>query len=434
MVVLFLIAITLPIVVHAGPLRLSPYRLLLLASVLPCVVLWLRGSAGKIRVADIALLLMCLWTILSYAVIHGPARAFEGGGIFGLETMGAYLFGRILIRSADDFRKFVAVLFWIVVALLPLAVLEATSGHAIILETFRKVFASYQILNQDPRWGLRRVVGPFEHPILFGVFCSSIVGMVYYVTGYGRSFLRRFVQVALVSATAFLSLSSGPLTSMAAQLALISWDLVLRRVKLRWKILAALLFSAVVVIEIVANRSAAQILIAFVAFNPSTAYNRLRIWQFGSASVWDHPWLGVGLNDWERPTWMLPSIDMFWLVPAVRNGLPVGLFLQLAFFSALVPIIFKKGLDDRSSSYRTGYIVSMLGLYLSGWTVHYWNSVYILLMFLLGAGSWLLDFKPEIPRLAGDPEEKPGRQLPGRRQAGGGRSEDPRLRRRRVPL
>ena len=98
---------------------------------------------------------------------------------------------------------------------------------------------------------------------------------------------------------------------------------------------------------------------------------------------------------------MLGSIDMFWLVPAVQNGLPAGLLLQLAFFAVILPVIFAKGLDDRTSSYRSGYVISLLGLYITGWTVHYWNSVYILLIFLLGCGAWFLDLNKGEP--AGEP-------------------------------
>ncbi len=400
LVALFLISIVLPIVIQAGPLRLSPYRVMLLITIFPSLALWLQGNAGKIRVADIALLGLCLWTFLSYVAIHGLGRATEAGGIFGLETMGAYLLGRLLVRSAEDFRKVVVVLFWIVLVLLPLAIVESVSGHAIVLETFRKFLKTYNILTQEPRWGLRRVMGPFEHPILFGAFCGSILAMVYYVLGFGRSFVRRVLNTAIVGIVTFLSLSSGPLTSVGAQLGLIGWDLVLRRFAGRWKLLASLFFSAIVAIQIVANRSPAQILISFIAFNTSTAYNRLRIWQFGSASVWNHPLFGIGENAWARPSWMSGSIDMFWLVSAVQNGLLAGLLLQVAFFATVLPVIFRKGLDERTSSYRTGYVISLLGFYIAGWTVHYWNSVYVLLIFLLGCGPWFLDLKKGEPAAA----------------------------------
>jgi hypothetical protein len=390
-VTLFLVAVFVPIVLQAGPLRLSPYRAMLLVTIIPCIFLWLGGRAGRIRLADLALLVLCLWSVVSLVVIHGAARTVESGGILFAETMGAFLLARIMIRSASDFHNLVRTLFWIVLALLPFAIIEAFTNHAIILETTRKFFRSYTILHQEARWGLRRVQGPFEHPILFGAFCGSIVGMVYYVLGYGQRFYRRLIKLALVTGTAVLSLSSGPLTSVGAQLGLIGWDLLLGRFQARWKFLAAIFVSAVVAIEILANRSSAQILISFVAFNGSTAYNRLRIWEYGSASVLNNPVFGIGFNEWERPSWMLASIDMFWLVPAVRSGLFVGILLQIVFFAVIIPVIFRKGLDAKASSYRTGYIISLLGIYIAGWTVHYWNSVYVLLFFLLGSGAWFLD-------------------------------------------
>lgn len=395
-VTLFLIAVFVPIIIQAGTLRLSPYRLMLLITLVPCLFLWLRGRAGRIRGPDVALLVMCIWSIVSFVLIHGAARTVEGGGILFAETMGAYLLARIMIRSEADFYNLVRTLFWIVLALMPLAAYEAFLGRAIILETVGKVFTSYEVNNPELRWGLRRVQGPFEHPILFGVFCGSIVGLVHYVLGFGQRFYRRVLKLALVTGTAMLSLSSGPLTSVGAQLALIGWDIGLGRFKARWKLLAAMFFSAILVIEIVANRSVAQILISFVAFNPSTAFNRLRIWDYGSASVLNNPVIGIGFNEWERPAWMVGSIDMFWLVPAVRNGLFVGILLQIVFFSVILPVIFKKGLDERVASYRTGYIISLLGLYIAGWTVHYWDAVYVLLFFLLGSGAWFLDMDKKI--------------------------------------
>lgn len=391
LLVVFLVSLVLPIIIQAGPLRLSPYRLLLLVAAPPCIILWLAGSMGRIRLPDIALMLMCLWIVLSYGVIHGGAKALEGGGIRALETMGAYLMGRLLIRTPDDFYRMVLILFRIVLVLLPLALAETVLGRAIVLEIFRSAFDTYPTIYHELRFGLRRVQGPFEHPILFGVFCSSVFGLAWYVLGYGRSFIGKLLRSGIVGFTAFLSLSSGPLSALGAQIALIGWDTVLGRFPARWKVLAGLFTAFVLLVELVANRPSPQILISIVAFNASTAFNRLRIWEFGSASVMNHPLFGVGLNDWERPEWMVASIDMFWLVPAVQNGLPAALLLQLAFLGILFAVIFRKGLSRRVASYRTGYAISLIALYISGWTVHYWGGVYILLMFLLGAGIWFLD-------------------------------------------
>ena len=90
-VCLFLISLAIPWVVTVGPVSLSIPRVILLAMVLPCLAKWIGGAAGRIRAADIALLLFCLWSALGLVVVQGPTFAVEPAGILFIETMGAYL-------------------------------------------------------------------------------------------------------------------------------------------------------------------------------------------------------------------------------------------------------------------------------------------------------------------------------------------------------
>ena len=394
LVTIFLVSLVIPFVFQLGPLRFSAYRILLFVMTIPLVVLWLSGRAGRMRLADIALLLMCCWIALSYMVIHGPAVAIEAGGISFVQTMGAYFLARVYVRTPEDFLKVVQLLFWIIAGFLPFAVFEAVTGRDLALEVFNAIYRSYYAFDMEPRWGLRRVQLVFEHPILYGVFCSSLVAMAYFVLGHGRGFVRRLIQTGLVIFAAGLSLSSGPLTAMGAQLGLIAWSRMFNSFRMRWYALVGMTLSAALVIEAFSNRTVPQILISFVAFRKSSAWNRLRIWDYGSASVAEHPLFGIGQNDWVRARFMPASIDMFWLVPAVKHGLPSALLLQIAFFAVFLTVLFRKGLNPRDADYRTGYLISMMGLYLAGWTVHYWNAVYVLLMFLLGCGYCFLSERP----------------------------------------
>jgi hypothetical protein len=43
--------------------------------------------------------------------------------------------------------------------------------------------------------------------------------------------------------------------------------------------------------------------------------------------------------------------------------------------------------------YRLGYLITMCSFFLAGWTVHFWNGTYVLFLFLLGSGYWMLDVK-----------------------------------------
>lgn len=380
-------------------------RFVLTLWIVPGLIMWLQGRAGRIRVADVALLGMCFWVALGYSVLHGPGLALEPSGIFFIETMGPYLVARCYIRSADDFFAVVRMLFWVVMLMLPFALYEAMTKQNILLEFANRVTFSGYDVPKDPRWGLDRVQGVFQHPIHFGIFCGGMVALTYYVLGYGVPLWKRWFRTALITGTAFLSLSSGPLTAIIAQLGLISWDCVLHRIKQRWIILSSGILSLVVAIEIAANRSTPEIFISFFAFNSYTAYARILIWRFGVINVQQNPLFGVGLGTWYRPEWKSGSMDMYWLQPAVFNGLPAALLLQLAFFALFIPIIFKSGLSDRSSNYRMGYLACMVGFYLGGWTVHYWKVIYVFFIFLLGAGAWLLDDNKQEEKDATHPEE-----------------------------
>jgi O-antigen ligase len=148
-----------------------------------------------------------------------------------------------------------------------------------------------------------------------------------------------------------------------------------------------------------------DIVVGYLLFEDGSYWFRRLIWQYGSATVSQNPVFGIGLNEWQRPAWMGNSIDNFWLFLAVRHGLPgVGLIV-LAFLSIFLAVAFKRGLDERARSYRTGLLISLTGFFVVAWTVALWSAVYVLFLFLLGCGSWFLDVrqteKTRVPRAFG---------------------------------
>ncbi|MDB5562681.1 MAG: hypothetical protein JWN11_2099 [Hyphomicrobiales bacterium] len=411
-VLVFFIGWALPWIVQVGGLALSPYRVVLLVMILPCLVLWLTGRAGRIRTADIAVLLFCAWGALSLLVLHGFQAAIQPGGILFVETMGAYLLARCFIRDANDFRRMIRPVFWIVVLLLPFAIIEAITGRDIILAAFSTVFPTHLITNNDPRWGLRRAQAIFEHPILMGVCCASIVPLTHMVLGYGEGIPKRWSRTLLVAATAALSLSSGPWSALAVQGALMLWNWSLQTIAMRWRILLALVTAMLLAIQLFAKRPLPNILFSSFAFDADSAFFRILIWNFGTQSVANHPLFGVGMGEWDRPSWMGPSIDMFWLYNAIIYGLPGGVLMLLAFFSIVLPVSFRKTFHGTLYQYRAAFLITMASLFLVGWMVHFWNATYVLFMFLMGSGVWMLDAEEKDA----DPEvhtpRKAGRRLP----------------------
>lgn len=384
----FLVSLIVPFFFMAGSFQLTAYRLVLLVMFVPLTFMWL---SKRIRMTDLALLGFCLWTVLSFTAVHGMREGVESGGIMVVETFGAFLMGRVFVRNADDFLATMKIFFVIVLFLLPFAMIESFTTTNLLLSWANAIGEAMDVVPKEPRWGLDRAQGPFSHPILFGVFCGALVSLVYFVIGYGQPLASKFWKTAAVFFTAGLCLSSGPISAVMAQVLMMGWNFIFKFIRQRWLILIGLATSMVIAVEIVAKRSAAEIFIGYFAFSKATAYNRIYIWIYGTQSVANHPWVGIGYNDWERPSYMVSSMDMFWLVPAVRHGIPAALFLQLAFVGTFVLIALHRIESERLRHYRLGFLLCLLGYYVAGWTVHYWGAVYVQLMFLLGSGMWLLD-------------------------------------------
>ena len=172
---LFLISLIIPWIIELGSLRLSVSRIILIATILPCLAMWMNGKAGRIRVPDILVILFCLWCSLSLAVVHDVATSIQSGGMMGIETMGAYFLARVCVRNEKQFYGMVKAIFLIILFLLPFSIYESVTGSNISLNLFRAVLPTQIDYFMAPRWGLRRVQSVFDHPILYGVFCTCIL-------------------------------------------------------------------------------------------------------------------------------------------------------------------------------------------------------------------------------------------------------------------
>lgn len=388
---LFILSLALPIIFYAGPLRLSPYRAFLLALFLPCLMAWLAGQLGRVRLPDVLILSACLWGMLALTINHGLEIAWQPAGILLIETFGAYLLARSLIRNEHGFRTMVRVLFWTICILLPFAVIESLTDRAILVEALQTVVAVVPQTDTDTRYGFHRAQVVFEHPILYGVFSASGIGLTYYVTGPARSALGRLLWTAPVALAAMLSLSAGAAASIVSQLGLTSWDYVTRNFRHRWRLLGILVLVAYVTVDLLSNRTPFHVFVTYLTFSVETGYARIMIWNWGIAEVMRHPVFGIGLAEWERPLWKSGSMDNFWLVLAVRYGTPM--FLMLAGAVALIlRSLGRARLDDeRLRACRAGLLMTLAGLVIAGCTVHYWNALYAWFMFLLGSGMWMLD-------------------------------------------
>lgn len=389
LLMLFIFSLVLPINIYLGAIRLSPYRIIVLLMFIPAAVQLFSGLVGKVRATDWFMMLFAAWASLGL-FLHLPLeRAIEAVGIFTAESLGAYLLGRTLIRNEKSFRIMVRAIFILLIVLFPFAIYESLSGRAILLELLRPFFSVPPQGMQSPRFGLRRAQVLFEHPIIYGTFAASILGLVSYVFS-KRRFQVNIPGAGFVSIAAVLSVSSSTIAAIFVQIIFVAWDIFTKTIKSRWWVLFILILILYFIIDLLSSRSPFHVIVSYLTFSQGSSYNRILIWQYGSAEVWRHPVFGIGFEEWERPSWMSGSMDNMWLVMAVRHGIPAFLLLALAFGSMLLAV-GRASLGTVSlQNCRTGLLVSLGGMMVTAGITHYWNAIYVWFLFLLGSGIWML--------------------------------------------
>jgi len=376
-----------------GTLRLTPYRLVLLAAFVPSLVRLLSGRAGPVSVIDLLLFAHLAWAYVVFGYHHGSGTAIESGGIRMIEFGGAYLIARTSILNERAFRGVGVLIFAIVCVLAPLTLLESVSGIHFIKLLAAKLTGGHFISGIEDRFGLSRAFGPFDHPILFGLFVASALGMVSIraLPRLGSPRERKLPRIAVVIA-AMTSVSSGALAALMVQFTLLVWDNKTRHIRSRWKLFTALLLTAYITVDLISNRSGMKVFLHYLTFSASTAYNRIIIFDYGILDVWRNPTFGIGFNVWTKPEWMhSTSMDNFWLVQAVTFGIPG--FVTIAMAVILMLSLNWDSLPDRIKRLRTGWAISMIGVIVAACTVHLWNSVFVYFAFLLGMGAWFINVR-----------------------------------------
>lgn len=401
-VVLYLIAVFVPISIDVGTLVLSGLRLVLLIMFVPLLYWLFSGRAGRLLPADFLFLAHSAWICIALAV-NNPLLFVENSGSTVAEFLGGYLIARIYIRKAQDFIRVCKILFVMILITIPFALKESNDGIALIPSLIDKFppFSSVADVSTPQRMGLERSQVVFAHPIHYGLFCS--VGMTLALIGLRGVLLHitRYLVAILIGLGVFLSLSSGALLAMLMQLCLVAWAFVFRNVKNRWIILLLMTALVYVAVDLGSNRTPLRVFFTYATFSSHNAYWRGIIFEWGMINVWANPIFGLGLRDWVRPFYMYSgSMDNFWLVMAVRYGIPGFLLIALGYADILFRVMLKKVDDPLVAQLRLAWVITFVGLSFTLSTVHIWTAIYSFVFFLLGCGAWIANSEHNAARSA----------------------------------
>lgn len=366
--------------IELGSLRLSPYRIVLLSLFLPMLYQLLLAPSSKPTFSDWGMVFISIWCFIALAVNQPFVEAIEKGGILIVEMFGAYLIARIYITRYEQLVAVAQFMTLLIAAVLIVSIPESLSGVHFLRGS--------EITIYPERMGLHRAYGPFDHPILHGVVCAAAFSYAYYLCGNNTKPNSRMPALIVCGAT-FFSLSAGPYIALATQIGLAVWDKLSHGLKARWWLVIGTIFAGYIVIDLLSNRSPVAFIISHLSFSGQTAYMRLLIFDYGSAEVLRHPIVGIGFNDWVRPTWMPPSVDNFWLLTAMRYGLPALCGIVAILIYMVVKIARTPGSETMRNAGRA-WGFTMASFAVVGCTVHFWNATFVLFFFLLGSGCWML--------------------------------------------
>lgn len=379
--------------VYLAGLRLPPHRISLLI-LLPIALAMYATGKVRWRAFDTLFALYNAWTLAVFSIFH--SQGTEGlvfGGSLVLESAGAYFVARAFIRDERSFRATLAVLTAAVVIALLFALPEMLLGQHFTHDTLQALTGYVLPRLVESRMGLTRAYAMFDHPIHLGSFCASLLALAWYTS---RTMAQGLGRAALITLATVTAISSAPLLCLGLQVIMMVWERVTRTIAGRLGITLTILAGLYVGASLVMTRSPAAFIATGFTIDASTGYYRLLIWDYGLGNVWANPWTGIGLAEWERPQWMAAStVDAFWLLIAMRAGIPAFVLLAAATLWLTMAAGRKGGRNKDVAVKRItrGWVMSLVALCLLACTVHYWNVTHAYFFFFLGMGAWLADPK-----------------------------------------
>ena len=399
-VALYLAMIALPIHFNLGSVFMTSTRAVLLATTIPLTIRLFSGQLGRILPTDVLLLIYSVWSVATF-FINSPDYAISFGGSYVLEVYGSYLLARNYIRTPEQFRAMCRGLFAVLIFTLPFAIYETQTGRALIPTLIEKLpgihsWGDFNNFLAGRRLGLERSQVIFSHPIHYGLFCASLISLALVAFKGLVSSSRRYLLGLLVCVGVICSVSSGAILPMILQIGLLSWAWAFSSVRRRWIILCGIVVFCYVVVDMLSNRSPVTVFLSYAALSKETAYARIYIFEWGMNNVWKNPFIGIGMNEWERPSWKSASMDNFWLLTTVRFGIPGFLLLAGAYF---LPVwaAMRRDFGDGGPTwqFRRAWVFMQIGMILTLCTVDVWSTALSFVFFLFGTGIWLVSAQPD---------------------------------------
>lgn len=353
--------------------KLTAGRIGILLLLIPAVISLTRNTR-RLVLSDFFACATAAW-MLGAATYVGWESSLSSAAAVCLEFVGGYFVARGLLYGTAAIDTFVRVLKIVAATAILLGFSETLSGRLIVNEIFVWLSGNPRLVGAEYRLdSVVRATSTFDHPILFGAFCT-FAGVIFLFSERTTGSRVRW------SISCFLgclsSLSSAPLLSFFVGVGVRAYDQILKQFAWRWIAFCSVMTAAIIVIFLVANHPIGW-MISYLTFDPESGYFRMLIWDNALSRIADQPLSGYGFNPLEDDI-LDRTVDSVWLVLALRFGVPVIALVTLTNIAAFMPGKMPRNVatDAHTARLRSGFTVILVLFALMGLTVHYWNYMWI---------------------------------------------------------
>jgi hypothetical protein len=355
-------------------LVLTPGRIGILLFLLPALAV-LFGGKRRFLLPDLLVAAAALWIVGDVSYVSGFGAAMGAPGGESLELLGGYLIARAYVFGPAARERYIRILATVSSVLIVFAVVEQGTGRLIVRDFYSALVGAPSAMSQAiHRNGLLRADATFEHPILFGTFCSLLFPVLLFWT---RTGAKRVLFAGLCLAGVIASITSVALLGFLIAFGLYAYNHMLRRFAGRWKVLWTLVCIGVVAVYGATNDPLGW-LITHLTYDPESGYFRFLIWQAAIPYVVAAPLTGYAYTPFNNAI-LDTTVDSVWLVTTLRYGFPAVVLLLLASISACLPIrkSLRDAVDPETAAMATAFSIVLVMFAVDGLTVHYWNFLWI---------------------------------------------------------
>lgn len=375
------------VAIYLGELKLTPIKLLIVVLMLPAMFnligSWSSGQR-KFLASDAYAFGAFVLMSLGPATTSG-SRDLVSAFSQAIEFYGVYVVARAYLYDLASIERLIRGLQVATMVVVALGVVDTLSHRYFTQDLANSLFSigPERALNASESQLNRTVLGmeslraasTFDHPILFGAFCVTVLPLYLYSPTRG---LNRFVLVGFCITGALVALSSAPLLGLSMVAAVYLYDAIFKPQRWRWKLLVTCIAAFIFAFSVASNNPLSW-LFRNLTFDPQTAYFRLLMWEIGSTIIERNFWFGVGYTPIGDRI-LEASIDSLMLAKAIIYGVPMVVFLYLSAICAYLPVRGETAIRRQKPLLDlrcTGFSLTLSAIMFISITVTFWNAVWL---------------------------------------------------------